>query len=152
MDCIFCKIAKGDISAAKIWEDSEHIAILDINPNTKGVTLVMPKEHMPSYVLDDSVAIGKYTKLMHVARHVAKVLEKGLNVERVAMVMEGTGINHAHIKLIPLHGISKHDSSMEAEQRAFFERYPGYVTTLLGPQADFEELKKLAEEIRKKQR
>ncbi len=148
MGCIFCKIAKGEIPSAKIWESEEYIAILDINPNTKGAALVMPKRHHASYVFD--MASEDYAKLLNAAKQAAKVLEKGLNVQRVAMVMEGTGIDHAHIKLYPLHGVSKDASGIEAEQRAFFEKYPGYVTTLLGPQADFNELKKLAEEIRKR--
>lgn len=148
MGCIFCKIAKGEIPSAKIWENEEHIAVLDINPNTKGVALVMPKKHHHSYVFD--MNSEEYSRLLHAARCAAKILEKGLDVQRVAMVMEGTGINHAHIKLIPLHGISKDISSLEAEERTFFEKYPGYISTQLGPQADFEELKKLAEEIRKK--
>ena len=47
-DCIFCKIAKGEIPSAKIWEDQEHLAILDVNPNTKGMALVLTKEHFDS--------------------------------------------------------------------------------------------------------
>ena len=44
-DCIFCKIAKGEIPSVKIWEDDEFFAILDLFPNTKGMTLVIPKSH-----------------------------------------------------------------------------------------------------------
>ena len=47
--CIFCKIAKGEIPSVKIWEDKKHIAILDINPNTEGMTLVIPKKHYESF-------------------------------------------------------------------------------------------------------
>ncbi|MFI5205890.1 MAG: HIT family protein, partial [Candidatus Paceibacterales bacterium] len=39
-NCIFCKIIKGEIGAAKVWEDDNFLAVLDINPNTKGMTLV----------------------------------------------------------------------------------------------------------------
>ena len=42
-DCIFCKIINGKIDSAKIWEDKEFIAVLDVNPNTKGMALVLTK-------------------------------------------------------------------------------------------------------------
>lgn len=148
MECVFCKIANGELPAAKIWESPKYIAILDINPNTKGTTLVIPKKHISSYIFDASDE--EYTKLLLAAKQVAKILEKGLCLERVAMVMEGTGIDHAHIKLIPLHGISKLASGIESKERVYFEKYPGYISTQLGPQADITELEKLAEEIRKK--
>lgn len=50
--CIFCKIIKGELESAKIWEDKEFLAILDIMPNTKGMTLVLTKRHHPSYAFD----------------------------------------------------------------------------------------------------
>ena len=148
MGCIFCKIVKGEIPSAKIWEDSEHIAILDINPNTKGAALVLTKKHYDSYVFD--MPGDAYNKLLNAARRVAKILEKGLNVHKVAMVAEGTGINHAHIKLYPMHGLGKKFERVEASERVFFDKFPGYMTTKMGPQADFDKLKKLAEEIKKK--
>ena len=51
-DCIFCKIVKGEIPSAKIWEDPNHMAILDINPNTEGMTLVLTKDHFDSDATD----------------------------------------------------------------------------------------------------
>jgi hypothetical protein len=79
-----------------------------------------------------------------------KILERGLNVKRVALVMEGMGINHAHLKLYPLHGISEKFQEMWGKERVYFEKYDGYVSTQLGPKADLAELKKLAEEIKRK--
>lgn len=146
--CIFCKIVKGEIPCAKIWEDNDFLAILDINPNTKGMTLLLTKKHFSSYAfeMDDEF----YAKFMLAAKKVAKILEKGLNVKRVALVMEGMGIDHAHIKLYPLHGLKDKFEEIIPNERIYFEKYQGYITTLLGPQADFSELKKLASEIRKK--
>ena len=148
MPCIFCEIANGKIPCAKIWEDSKHLAFLDINPNTKGQAIVITKQHYSSYAFD--MPEQAYEELMLAAKKVAKVLERGLNVQRVAMVMEGTGVDHVHIKLYPLHGVEKHASGIEAKERIYFEKYEGYITTKLGPQADFAELQKLAEEIRNK--
>lgn len=147
MDCIFCKIVKGEIDSAKIWEDDKFAAILDVNPNTKGMTLVITKDHYDSYAFDMSDAV--YKEFMAVSKEIAKMLEKGLGVSRVAMVMEGMGINHAHIKLYPLYGVDEKFKEM-AKDRVYFEKYKGYLSTQLGPQANFDELKKLAEEIKKK--
>jgi len=149
-NCIFCKIAKGEIDSAKVWEDDEFLAILDVNPNTRGMTLVLSKEHYDSYAFD--IPEDVYQKLMRASKKVAKILEKGLNVRRVAMVMEGMGVNHLHLKLYPLHGLSKEFKAIEPEKRIFFEKYEGYVSTQLGPLADLGELKELAEEIKKASR
>ena len=130
----------------KIWEDEKFVAILDVNPNTKGMTLVLTKEHYDSYAFDMPVEL--YSEFMMVSRRVAKILEKGLKVARVSMVMEGMGINHAHIKLYPLHGVNDKFKEMWAKERIYFEKYEGYLSTQLGPQADLKELKKLAEEIK----
>jgi len=148
MDCIFCKIAKGEIDSAKIWEDENFVAFLDVNPNTKGMTLVMPKKHFDSDVF--LMPEKDYQGLMFASKKVSEILKKGLDVNRVAMVAEGMGVNHAHIKLYPLYGIEKEFVEIWAKEKVFFENYQGYISTQLGPKADLEKLKELAEEIRKK--
>jgi len=145
-NCIFCKIIKGDAESVKIWENDDFIAILDINPNTKGVTLVIPKEHYDSYAFDMPEDV--YSKLMIATREVAKILEKGLKVQRVAMVMEGMGINHVHIKLYPINGIDEKFKEMWGKEKIFFDKYEGYISTQIGHQVGFDELKKVAEEIK----
>src|SRR3989344_9082469 len=143
MDCIFCKIVKGEIDSAKIWEDDEFLAILDVNPNTMGMTLVITKNHFDSYafLMPDSM----YLKFLLACKKVVQLLQTTLHVKRVAMVMEGMGINHAHIKLYPMHGLEKEFEEIWAKDKVFFDNYPGYITTQLGPQAEVSELKKLAE-------
>src|SRR3990167_9399252 len=148
MDCIFCKIIKREIDSVKIWEDEKFVAILDVNPNTKGMTLVLTKEHYDSYAFDMPVEL--YSEFMMVSRRVAKILEKGLKVARVSMVMEGMGINHAHIKLYPLHGVNEKFKEMWAKERVFFEKYEGYISTQTGEKTDMLQLKELAEEIKQK--
>ena len=155
-NCIFCKIAKGEIDSAKIWEDDEFLAILDVNPNTKGMTLVLTKNHYDSYAFDMPDDI--YQRLMLVSKKVAKILEKGLEVKRVTLVMEGMGVNHSHIKLYPLYGIGEKFEEIWTKEgnarplrskRLFFDKYQGYISTQLGPKADIGELKKLAEKIKR---
>lgn len=140
-DCIFCKISSGDIPSYKIWEDDEFFAILDIFPNTKGMTLLIPKEHYDSYVFDmpDDV----YTRFLLSAKSLGKKIDSKLGVERTALVMEGMGVNHAHIKLYPLHGLGKDFKAVNPEGNIFFEKYQGYLSTLLGPKADDTTLKDL---------
>ncbi|MCK9292702.1 MAG: HIT domain-containing protein [archaeon] len=143
-NCIFCKIVKKEIPSAIIYEDEDFVAFLDNMPNTKGMTIVTTKDHFDSYVFDlpDEV----YSKLLLVSKKVSKILEKGLKVKRVAMVFEGEGVNHIHAKLYPMHNI---DTSKfeELSGGVYFENYPGYITTLVGPQKTSEKLKKIAKEI-----
>ena len=145
--CIFCKIVNNKIDSAKIYEDKDFLAILDVYPNTKGMTLVITKEHYDSYAFDMPDNI--YQKLMLKSKKIAKLLEKALKAKRIAMVMEGMGVNHVHIKLYPLHGLDKKFKETWAKDKIFFNEYCGYISTQLGPQADIKELKKLAEKIKK---
>lgn len=147
-DCVFCKIVKGEIDSAKIREDKDFIAILDINPNTKGMVLVLSKNHHDSYVFDDTDDF--YASFMMAAKKVARMIEKGLGVKRVALVMEGMGVNHAHLKLYPLHKVMEKFQETWAKEKIFFEKYEGFISTQLGPQIDIKDLKKLAEEIKSK--
>jgi len=144
-DCIFCKIAKGEIISEKIWEDEKHIAILDINPNTEGMTLVLTKVHYDSDATD--MPGKEYSDLMLAAKKVAKILEKGLNVQRVAIVIEGLGVNHVHVKLYPIHGLDEKFKETWAKEKVYFDKYEGYISTQLGPKKSSEELKKVAEKI-----
>ncbi len=145
-DCIFCKIASGEIPSEKVYEDEKHLAILDINPNTEGMTLVMTKKHFDSDATD--MPEKEYSALMLAAKKIAKLLEKKLNVKRVAMVMEGLGINHVHIKLYPIYGLDNKFEETWAKEKKYFEKYEGYISTQLGPRRSTDELKKVANKIR----
>jgi histidine triad (HIT) family protein len=140
-DCIFCKISKGEIPSYKIWENEKFFAILDIFPNTKGMTLIIPKVHYDSYAFEmpDDV----YSEFMFSAKEVGKLLDATLGVERTALVMEGMGVNHAHIKLYPLHGLGKDFNPIVPDDKVFFEKYQGYLTTKLGPKADDKIMKEI---------
>ena len=65
------------------------------------------------------------------------------------MVAEGMGVNHVHIKLYPLYGIEKEFKEMWAKDKIFFDNYQGYISTQLGPQKSIDELKEIAQEIKK---
>ncbi len=144
-DCLFCKIVKGEIPSVKIWEDENFIAILDAFPNTKGASLVISKEHIDSYAVD--MDDDMYTKFFLAGKKVAKLLENGLGVKRVGIVMEGTGINHAHLKLYPMHGLTQKFGDVFENEKQFFETYPGYLMTKSGEQWSMEKLNEVAKEI-----
>ena len=147
-NCVFCKIVKGEIPSVKIWEDKNHIAILDVNPNVKGMTLVLTKKHFDSYALD--MKDKDYSELMLASKKVAKLLEKRLKVKRVALVMEGLGVNHVHVKLYPIYGLDEKFKETWANDKIYFEKYEGYISTQLGPKKSVEELNEVAKEILRK--
>ncbi|MEO6694004.1 MAG: HIT domain-containing protein [Ignavibacteria bacterium] len=142
-DCIFCKVSAGEISSYKIYEDEEFIAILDLYPNTNGMVLVLTREHYDSYTaeMDDEI----YSRFFLAAKKISKLIDQKLGVERTALVMEGMGINHAHIKLYPLHGLDVKFKEMHAGKNVFFDKYQGYITTQMGPKASDSELNKVLE-------
>ena len=99
MASFFSRIIPGEIPCYKVAEDHNYLAFLDINPITKGHTLVVPK-HEVDYLfnLDDD----EYKGLMLFAKKVAKALEKAIECKRVAVAVLGLEVPHAHIHLIPI--------------------------------------------------
>lgn len=103
MASIFTKIIRGDIPSYKIAEDQGHYAFLDINPNAKGHTLVVPKKEVDKLFDLDQEA---YTALLQFARRVAKALEKTIPCNRIGMSVVGLEVPHAHVHLIPMNRVS----------------------------------------------
>ncbi len=100
-NCIFCKIASGEIPANIIWENETHMAILDTSPKVKGMTVVIPKAHKPSYLFNNDDK--DICELILATKQAAKFLEKGLGVEWVFMQAEGLEVSHLHTKLYPVY-------------------------------------------------
>ena len=147
-DCLFCQIIQGEIPSSKIWEDKEFLAILDINPNTKGMSLLISKKHYDSYLSQMPTVV--YQRFWLAAKKVRDLLDKKLKTKRTAMVFEGMGINHAHIKFYPLHGLERKFQESWFEERVFYKKYPGFIDTRLGPQASLKKLERLAQKIKEK--
>jgi len=100
MASIFTKIVNGEIPCYKIAETDEFLAFLDVNPNTKGHTLCIPKVEVDKiFDLDESIYIG----LMSFSRTVALAIEKTIPCNRVGISVIGLEVPHAHVHLIPLH-------------------------------------------------
>ncbi|HEX32938.1 MAG TPA: HIT domain-containing protein [Candidatus Aenigmarchaeota archaeon] len=145
MDCLFCKIVKGEIPSYKIWENEKFLAILDIFPNTPGQALVIPKEHYSSHIIDD-MPDDVYVEFMNAVREVAKLIQEKLGVKRVGIIVEGTGVNHAHVKLYPMHGIDKYDV-VESPVKVWFDSYPGYISSQMGLRMSDDQLKRIQEKF-----
>jgi len=145
-DCLFCKIVKGDIPSHKIYEDVNVVGILDAFPNTEGQTLVILKKHYPSDYSKMPEDIFKEFVLS--AKKLTHLLKRKLEVNRVALVIEGTGIDHAHIKLYPLHGLDQSFKPTESKEAVFYDRYPGFIETRPGKKADDKDLARIANIIR----
>lgn len=99
MPSIFTKIINGEIPCHKIAEDEHHIAFLDINPNTKGHSLCVPKKEVNKlFDLDEQA----YASLMSFSRKVALGLRKAIPCKRIGITVIGLEVPHVHIHLIPL--------------------------------------------------
>ena len=131
MDCIFCKIANGEIPTDKLYEDDKFVAILDAAPATKGHTLIIPKTHH-SDLFD--MTPEEAAEAMKRARTVAATLREKLHPDGMNMMQNngevaGQTVMHYHLHLIP--------------------RYltdPEHINWKPGP-ADKERLKEIFEEI-----
>ena len=96
---IFTKIVNGEIPAYKIAEDENFLAFLDVNPNTKGHTLCIPKREINKiFDIEDDLYLG----LMAFAKKIAIAIEKTISCKRIGMTVIGLEVPHAHIHLIPL--------------------------------------------------
>ncbi|WP_400076245.1 HIT family protein [Winogradskyella sp. R77965] len=100
MATLFTKIISGEIPSYKVAETDDFFAFLDINPNSKGHTLCIPKKEVNKiFDLDEAT----YTALMLFSRRVAIAIKKSVPCERIGMSVIGLEVPHVHVHLIPLH-------------------------------------------------
>lgn len=96
---IFSKIANGEIPSYKIAENEEFYAFLDINPLVKGHTLVIPRREI-DYIFDmDDDEIGRFQQF---AKRVAIAIKEAFPCVKVAQMVLGLEVPHAHIHLVPM--------------------------------------------------
>lgn len=103
MSSIFTKIINGEIPCYKVAENEDFYAFLDVNPNAKGHTLVVPKKE-ENKIFD--LKEDAYLKLMQYTYKVAKAIEKAVPCERIGMTVIGLEVPHVHVHLIPLHSMA----------------------------------------------
>ena len=144
-DTIFDKIVRGEMSSYKVWEDDGHLAFLTPFPNTPGLSVVIPKTNLGDYVF--SLTDQQYDALLRATRQVARLLERALGVQRVALVFEGTGVAYVHAKLIPLHGELAAQTDVWSDHTSFSESYQGFITTAEGPAMPDDQLTAIQQKI-----
>mgnify|MGYP000938240291 CR=1 FL=1 len=102
-ECIFCKIANGEIPSATVYEDGDFRVILDLGPASRGHSLILPKQHYRDLCeLDDAVA----AKILPLAGRLGKAMKKtlgcaGFNVVQNNGTAAGQTVFHFHMHLIP---------------------------------------------------
>ena len=129
-DCVFCGIVEGEVPSFKVYEDDQVLAYLDINPFSKGHTLVIPKEHSKG-LLDtgDQVLSDLIAKVKKIAAHIAFALGcDGFNILQNNGDAAGQTVRHVHFHIIP--------------------RWNGDPLTFENKKGDMDELAALAEKIR----
>ena len=99
MSTIFSKIISGEIPSYKIAEDDKYYAFLDINPLKKGHTLVIPKKEV-DYIFD--LEPEELVGLHLFAQKIAKAIDKTVKCKKIAVIVLGLEVPHAHIHLIPM--------------------------------------------------
>lgn len=133
-DCIFCKIANGEIPSATVYEDSICRVILDVNPANKGHALIIPKEHFDNiYSMDAETAAKIFTIATEVAKaQKAELNPDGLNILQNNGEAAGQTVFHFHMHLVP--------------------RYikDNVIMTWIPGKADTEELSALSKALRKR--
>ena len=102
-DCIFCKIAAGEIPSKTIYEDEEFRVIMDISPATKGHALILPKEHYPNlYEIPEEVAADAMKLAKKLAKKMTDALQcDGFNLVQNNGEVAGQTVFHFHMHLIP---------------------------------------------------
>ena len=117
-DCLFCKIAKGEIPCSKLYEDDKILVFLDIMPVNKGHALVIPKEHYEDiFALPDDVLMD----MASILKKVSIAVKHGVEADGINLLMNnheaaGQEILHAHFHVIPRH---KGDGLQHWEQKEY---------------------------------
>lgn len=136
-DCLFCRIAAGEIPAHKVYEDERTLAFLDLYPIRPGHALVIPKAH---HVWFEDLPPEDANAVMATSQRLSRALKAVHGVERVAMFFTGIHVPHAHAHLVPMH--HKHDVTSQAYLAEGVEGYS------LPPQLPPDEMARVAEGLR----
>ena len=102
-DCIFCKIAAGEIPSATLYEDDDFRVILDLGPASKGHALILPKEHYRNlYDIDEEVVAKAMILAKKMVNKLTKVLDcDGYNIVQNNEECAGQSVFHFNMHLIP---------------------------------------------------
>ena len=99
LDCLFCKIIRKEVNSYTIYEDKNFLGILDRDSINPGHILLIPKIHR-DYIF--SMNDDSYIKLLLKAKELAVVMKKKIDCKRIGLAVEGFGVPHIHIHLVPV--------------------------------------------------
>ena len=117
MDCIFCKIVKGEIPSYKVYEDDMIMAFLDVNPYAPGHTLIIPKEH----TLDlETIPEETINHIMSKSRDIAKKVTTKLNAPGYTLIQNNGFVQE--VKHFHLHVIPKYRENFEMDIKDAYEK------------------------------
>lgn len=108
-DCLFCKIAAGELPAHVIYQDNHIMAFLDLHPIRPGHALVIPRAH---HVWFEDLPETLATRITACAQSIARGMKRLYGVERVSMFYTGIHVPHAHAHVVPMHHV--HDVTSAA--------------------------------------
>lgn len=98
-DCVFCKLASGELPTNKIYEDDKVFAFLDKHPINPGHILVIPKTHEPDfYNLED----GMYQALMAAVKNLSALVNEKMHPKKVGLIIAGWDVPHTHVHVVPM--------------------------------------------------
>ena len=136
-DCLFCRIAAGELPAHKVYEDDNILAFLDLHPVRPGHTLIIPKAH---HVWFEDLPADLATRITTCAQMLARAMKRIYEVPRVAMLFTGIHVPHAHAHLVPMHDI--HDVTSTAYLKDGTDRFSA------PPQLPSDQMVRIADELR----
>lgn len=118
-DCIFCKIVRSEVPSVKVYEDEAHLAFLDVNPESEGHTLVIPKRHVAGF---DGLGEEEVASLFVRVRRVVDLLRGRLQPDGYNIVcnngeVAGQIVHHVHIHVIPRYYNQRGESLEEVGRR-----------------------------------
>ena len=120
-DCVFCAIAEAEIPSFKVYEDELVLAYLDINPFTKGHTLVIPKAHSTGLLdTSDETLAAVLARVKKIAAHLKEALPcDGFNILQNNGAAAGQTVMHLHFHIVPRYGqeeitFTSHTGDMKA--------------------------------------
>jgi histidine triad (HIT) family protein len=99
-DCIFCKIVGREIPTHIIKEDENVLVFLDVNPVNPGHLLIIPKVHIESVF---NMPDEQYKNIFETAKALSTPLQNAMQSRKIGIAVEGFGVPHAHVHLVPLH-------------------------------------------------
>jgi len=109
--CLFCALLDGKIPARRVYEDDAHVAFFPLKHIRPGHTLLIPRRHA-GYVFDMDDAA--YHALWAKAKALAPALREATGAARIGVAVEGFGVDHVHVHLVPINAINELNPEQEA--------------------------------------